>query len=175
MHRCSPCRKQMRQPTMSDCTRSSENVPRANQLHHDTDECPALAGDSESLSKLERRICNQLLRTASQWLQMTRTFCLRHPGHNSACLLRQLAAGIHIITPHNVIRVAVAAPMEVQEITTMQHVPLTDDMCVHVAVFVVWRVLCDGHVVEHGRCCGCQQMAEYLICEHQHMTFGRFF
>ena len=65
---------------------------------------------------------------------MTRTFCLRHPGHNSACLLRQLAAGIHIITPHKVIRVAVAALMEVQEITTMQHVPLTDDMCVHVAV-----------------------------------------
>ena len=76
----------------------------------------------ESLSKLERRICKQLLRTASQWLQMTRTYFLRHPGHNSACLLRQLAAGIHIITPHKVLRVAVAALMEVQEITTTQHV-----------------------------------------------------
>ena len=53
---------------------------------------------------------------------MTRTYFLRHPGHNSACLRRQLAAGIHIITPHRVLRVAVAALMEVQEITTTQDV-----------------------------------------------------
>ena len=53
---------------------------------------------------------------------MTRTFFLRHPGHNSACLLRQLAAGIQIITPHKVLRVVVAALMEVQEITRTQHV-----------------------------------------------------
>ena len=105
---------------------------------------------------------------------MTRTFCLRRPGHNSACLLRQLAAGKHIITPHEVIRVPVAALMEVQEITKTQHVPLTDDMCLHVAVLSCGEYCAMDMSLSMAGVVDGQQMAEYLTCEHQHMTFGRF-
>ena len=128
----------------------------------------------ESQSKFERRICKQLLRTASQWLQMTRTFFLRHPGHNSACLLRQLAAGIQIIAPHTVLRVAVAALIEVQEITTMQHVPLTDDMCLHVAVLSCGEYSAMDMSLSMASVVDANKWRNVSICEHQHMTFGRF-
>ena len=62
-------------------------------------------------------------------------------------------------------RVAVAALMEVEEITTMQHVPLTDDMCVHVAVLSCGEYCAMDMSVSMAGVVDANKWRNILICE----------